>query len=265
MWIDTHCHLNAPFLSGQLDSVMDQAQKRGVSHIVIPAIDKASFADVSRIAHQYPNCSYALGIHPIYVPDASESDLAALENAVQAAMADPRFVAIGEIGLDFYLPERKTPDAKSKQEYFFAMQLKIAKRYDLPVLLHTLRSVDTVLSFLKRYGIKRGIAHAFNGSIQQALGYINQGLKISFCGTLTYDRAQQRRKLATELPIEAIVVETDSPDLPPYWKAKGENSPTELPQIAEMVAQLRDITPEELAKATTQNAISAIPRLKPLI
>ncbi|MBO4789911.1 MAG: TatD family hydrolase, partial [Oxalobacter sp.] len=132
MWIDTHCHLNAPFLSGQLDSVMDQAQKRGVSHIVIPAIDKASVADVSRIAHQYPNCSYALGIHPIYVPDASESDLAALENAVQAAMADPRFVAIGEIGLDYYYDN----SPRDLQKKWFRRQIELAKELNLPYIVH---------------------------------------------------------------------------------------------------------------------------------
>ncbi len=265
MWIDTHCHLNAPFFAGQLDTVVQQAQEKGVSHIVIPAVDKASFTEVRHIAHQYPVCSYALGIHPIYVPDAPESDLAVLADAVEKAMDDPRFVAVGEIGLDFYLPERKPPEAKDKQEHFLSEQLKIARRHDLPVLLHTLRSVDTVLGFLKRYGVRRGIAHAFNGSVQQALGYINQGVKISFCGTVTYDRAQQRRRLAAELPLETIVVETDSPDLPPYWKAKGENSPVELSQIAETVAQLRGILPEVLAQATSRNAIAAIPRLAPLL
>ncbi len=265
MWIDTHCHLNADIFSGNVHQAVDSALKNGVSHILIPAVDCHSFTAVSEIAHTVGHCSYALGIHPLYVPQSPESDLDILEQWVQEKLSDTRFVAIGEIGLDFYLPERCTPTAREKQEYFFRRQLEIAHQYDLPVLLHTLRSVDMVLKFLRQYGIKRGIAHAFNGSLQQAKAYINQGLKISFCGTVTYERAHQRRMLAKELPIDAIVVETDAPDLPPYWKNKRENSPAELPGIATIIAGLRGVSPEYLAEWTCKNAVSAVPRLAGLI
>ncbi|MGN0918513.1 MAG: TatD family hydrolase, partial [Oxalobacter sp.] len=167
VWIDTHCHLNAEPFSGKVPQIVDLSKKSGVSHILIPAVDRESFADVHTIAHAVDGCSYALGIHPLYVPQSPESDLDVLEQRVQEKLTDPHFVAIGEIGLDFYLPERSTPVAREKQEYFFCRQLEIARRYDLPVLLHTLRSVDTVLKFLRQYGVECGIAHAFNGSIQQ--------------------------------------------------------------------------------------------------
>lgn len=261
VWIDTHCHLNAEPFSGKVPQTVELSKKNGVSHILIPSIDRDSFTDVHHIAHTVDGCSYALGIHPLYVPQSPESDLDVLEQWVQEKMMDNRFVAIGEIGLDFYLPERCTPAAREKQEYFFCRQLDIARQYDLPVLLHTLRSVDTVLKFLRQHGVKRGIAHAFNGSMQQAEAYINQGFKISFCGTVTYERAHQRRTLAKELPIDALVVETDAPDLPPYWKNKRENSPAELPRIAGIVAGLRGISPEYLAECTSHNAVSAVPRL----
>lgn len=261
VWIDTHCHLNAEPFSGKVPQIVELSRKNGVSHILIPAVDRESFADVHAIAHTVDGCSYALGIHPLYVPQSPESDLDILEQWVKEKLVDPHFVAIGEIGLDFYLPERCTPAAREKQEYFFCRQLEIARQYDLPVLLHTLRSVDTVLKFLRQYDVKRGIAHAFNGSVQQAKSYINQGFKISFCGTVTYERARQRRKLAKELPIDALVVETDAPDLPPYWKNKRENTPTELPRIAGIIAELRDVSPEYLAECTRQNTLLAVPRL----
>lgn len=261
VWIDTHCHLNAEPFSGKVPQIVELSRKNGVSHILIPAVDRESFADVHAIAHTVDGCSYALGIHPLYVPQSPESDLDILEQWVKEKLADTHFVAIGEIGLDFYLPERCTPAAREKQEYFFCRQLEIARQYDLPVLLHTLRSVDTVLKFLRQYGVKRGIAHAFNGSVQQAKAYIDQGFKISFCGTVTYERAHQRRTLARELPIDALVVETDAPDLPPYWKNKRENTPVELPRIAGIIAELRGVSPEYLAECTRQNTLLAVPRL----
>lgn len=265
MWIDTHCHLNAEPFSGIIGGVVAEARANGVSHILIPAIDRDSFSHVCDIAHTFAGCSYALGIHPLYVPQSEESDLVVLEQMVEEKLSDPHFVAVGEIGLDFYLPERRGPAVKEKQEYFFVRQLQIAKRFDLPVLLHTLRSVDSVLKFLKQCGVKKGIAHAFNGSLHQAYAYIAQGFKLSFCGTATYDRAQQRKKLVIELPIDSIVVETDAPDLPPFWKNKRENSPTELPRIARMIADIRGIPAEILAEQTCLNAVSAVPRLAEII
>ena len=140
-------------------------------------------------------------------------------------------------------------------------QLKMAKEFDLPVLLHTRRSVDTVLKYLRRHDIRLGIAHAFNGSFQQARAFIDQGFKLSFCGTSTYERAQQLRKLVSELPEDAIVIETDSPDLPPVWLQKKQNSPLELPRIGEVIAKLRCVSVENLADFTSRNAMQAIPRL----
>lgn len=261
MWIDTHCHLNAKPFSGKVQQVVESARKNGVCHILVPAVNRGSFPDVCGIAHTIEGCSYALGIHPLYVPHSSESDLDDFERWVKDKLSDPCFVAIGEIGLDFYLPERCIPAAREKQEYFFCHQLEIARQHRLPVLLHTLRSVDVVLKFLHRYGVECGIAHAFNGSMQQAKAYIDQGFKISFCGTATYKRAHRRRALARELPIDALVVETDAPDLPPYWKSKRENSPVDLPRIAGIIAELRGISPEHFAEWTYKNAISAVPRL----
>ena len=259
MWIDTHCHLDAPEFSGHERQIAAEAAKAGVCHIVIPSIDRPGFASVTELAHACPNCSCALGIHPIYVAGSDESDLRILDETLQKNLADPHLVAIGEIGLDFYLPELTRPPLREKQEFFFVEQLKMAKKHGLPVLLHTRR--DTVLKYLRRHDIHSGIAHAFSGSLQQAQAFIEQGFKLSFCGTATHERARQLRQLVATLPIDTIVVETDSPDLPPAWKNRKENSPLELPRIGEALAALRGIPTGELAQHTRQNAIKAIPKL----
>ena len=261
MWIDTHCHLDAPEFSGHERQIAAEAAKAGVCHIVIPSINRPGFASVTELAHACPNCSCALGIHPLYVAGSDESDLRILDETLQKNLADPHLVAIGEIGLNFYLTELTRPPLREKQEFFFVEQLKIAKKHGLPVLLHTRRAVDTVLKYLRRHDIHSGIAHAFSGSLQQAQAFIEQGFKLSFCGTATHERARQLRQLVATLPIDTIVVETDSPDLPPAWKNRKENSPRELPRIGEALAALRGIPTGELAQHTRQNAIKAIPKL----
>ncbi len=261
MWIDTHCHLDATEFSGHERQIAAEAAKAGVCHIVIPSINRPGFASLTELAHACPNCSCALGIHPLYVAGSDESDLRILDETLQKNLADPHLVAIGEIGLDFYLPELTRPPLREKQEFFFVEQLKMAKKHGLPVLLHTRRAVDTVLKYLRRHDIHSGIAHAFSGSLQQAQAFIEQGFKLSFCGTATHERARQLRQLVATLPIDTIVVETDSPDLPPAWKNRKENSPLELPRIGEALAALRGIPTGELAQHTRQNAIKAIPKL----
>ncbi len=263
MWIDTHCHLDADELGINRDLIVQRAIEQGVSTIVIPSIDKNNFAKVRQLAYQYPNCVYALGIHPVYIADATEDDLIFMRSLLKEARLDFKLVAIGEIGLDFYIPKLKEGALRSKQEYFFAEQLKMAKDFDLPVLLHTRRSVDIVLKHLRQNKPQRGgIAHAFNGSFQQAQTFIELGFKLSFCGTLTYDRAQNLKRLAKELPLSAIVIETDSPDLLPAWLEQRPNKPEELSKIGMELAELRQIPPETLAIATSQNARQILFKLK---
>lgn len=265
MWIDTHCHLDADEFAGREELIASEAARLDIRQIVIPSVDRTSFGKVIRLAHACDNCSYALGIHPMFVPDSTEDDLAELKQALEQNLSDPRLVAIGEIGLDFYVPELALSPLKEKQEHFLSEQLKMAREFGLPVLLHTRRSVDTVLKHLRRHDIRLGIAHAFNGSFQQAHAFIELGFMLSFCGTSTYERAQQLRKLVSGLPQETIVIETDSPDLPPAWLQKKQNSPLELPRIGKIIAGLRKIPMEELAYFTSENAMKAIPRLVPLL
>jgi TatD DNase family protein len=193
-------------------------ERPGVARIVIPAVDAASFAEVRDCCTSHVGCAPAYGIHPLYVHQADETDLDALRGWLQRAAAGPDPpVALGEIGLDFFVAE---PDV-ARQERFFIEQLRIARDADLPVLLHVRRSVDQVLKYLRRIRVPGGIAHAFNGSRQQAEEFIRLGFRLGFGGALTYSGSTRIRQLAASLPLASIVLETDAPDMPPAWLAGG--------------------------------------------
>ena len=273
-WIDTHCHLDASEFASDVQAVRARARAAGVAHCVLPAVCATNFDRVRELAHETGD-SYALGIHPMYVAQAQDSDLATLDEALHQYRADTQLVAVGEIGLDFFVPELCVTPLRERQEYFYVEQLKLARQHDLPVLLHVRRSVDRVLKGLRAQADGKawhGIAHAFNGSEQQAQAFIALGLKLGFGGALTYERALQLRRLAASLPLESIVLETDAPDMPPHWLyrsaaertgglAQARNEPGELPRIGAELARLRGIEASELARATSGNAQAALPRL----
>lgn len=277
MWIDTHCHLDASEFAGASLAQAEAAARAGVSAIVIPAVHKNNFAAVEALSQQREDCFYALGIHPMYVPTSDEKDLLWLREKVAALMSSnemndaaadaskqqsaKRFVAIGEIGLDFFVPALKESPLREKQEFFFSEQLKIAREFELPVLLHVRRSQDMVLKYLRRIRVPGGIAHAFNGSHQQAQTFIDLGFKLGLGGAMTYKRALQIRRLATELPLTAFVLETDAPDMSPSWISHAINTPAELSAIAAVFAELRGVTPAEISVATTANAQAVLPRI----
>ena len=275
-WIDTHCHLDAQEFWPPAQTIRAQAAINHVAMCVLPAVELANFEAVRTLAHAGGD-SYCLGIHPLYVARAGDDALAQLAWALQQQHADPRLVAVGEIGLDYFVPELRESPLRERQEYFYREQLKLARQHGLPVVLHVRRSVDQVLKGLREVGGKggvwHGIAHAFNGSVQQARAFTALGFKLGFGGALTFDRALQLRRLAASLPLETLVLETDSPDMPPRWlyktaeqRAAGEpqgvNSPVELPRIGAELAALRGISTKALADATTQNALAALPGLK---
>lgn len=258
MLIDTHCHLAASEYAADRDGVVAAARMAGISTLVVPAVDVASFAAVGDACTRYSGCAPAYGIHPLYVQQADKTDLDALRAWLQRVADGPRRpVAVGEIGLDFFVAN---PDVQW-QEHFFAEQLKIAREFDLPVLLHVRRAVDQVLKNLRRMRVRGGIAHAFNGSRQQAEEFIRLGFRLGFGGALTYTGSTRIRQLAASLPLDSIVLETDAPDMPPAWLAGGRNTPSELPGINAVLAELRGVGADELASATSTNALAVLPRL----
>lgn len=269
-WIDTHCHLDAPEFAPDRDAVRAQAAAAGVVHCVLPAVERAHWGDLPALAARHGD-SYALGIHPLYTTRADPADLDALAQALEAHRDDPRLVAVGEIGLDGFVPGLDL----ARQTQFYRAQLQLARRFDLPVILHVRRSADALLKALREIPVAGGIAHAFNGSLQQAQAFVALGFKLGFGGALTYDRALQLRRLASTLPPEVLVLETDAPDIPPHWlyvtaeqraqgQPQGRNSPAELPRIAAVLAQLRGCGLPELAAQTGANACAALPKLRAL-
>ena len=254
MFIDTHCHLDAAEFGGTQAGIVRDAEASGVGCLVIPSVACSNFEAVRQLCAQYPNCAPAYGIHPMYTDDATPGDLDLLRDY----LAQHQPVAVGEIGLDFFIPHYN----QACQEHFFVEQLKLARDFDLPVLLHLRRAQDAILKRLRQIKVRGGIAHAFNGSRQQADEFIKLGFKLGFGGAMTYPRATRLRELAATLPLESIVLETDAPDIPPVFLQAGEpNKPECLPRIAETLAELRAMLPDEVARVTTENVLSVLPKL----
>jgi TatD DNase family protein len=271
MWIDTHCHLDAAEFEADRDAVRQRARDAGVRLCVIPAVERAHWGAVQALAHRHAD-AYALGIHPLYVPQAHEDDLQALDAALSAAKDDPRLVAVGEIGLDYFVPVLCEPAMRERQWAFYTAQLKLARKHGLPVILHVRRSADLLLKGLRQVAVTGGMAHAFNGSPQQAQAFIDLGFALGFGGAMTYGRATQLRALAGALPAQALVLETDAPDIPPHWiyqtaeqraagQPQGRNAPEQLPRIAQVLADLRGQTVADLARTTQGNAVRCLPKL----
>lgn len=259
IFIDTHCHLDAEEFDIDRDSVIHEAKKMGVDIIVVPAVHISNFTKVRALSEKYSFCAYALGIHPIYVNQSSPAHLALLKTEIEKDLKENKsIVAVGEIGLDYFIEDCD----KDCQEYYFVQQLKIARDFDLPVILHVRKSVDEVLKHLRKIKVRGGIAHAFNGSIQQAIEFVKLGFKLGFGGAMTYSRALKIRQLAVELPLDSIVLETDAPDIPPEWLGRsGRNGPGELIRIAQVFSDIRDTNITQVAEMTTNSALTALPGL----
>lgn len=278
-WVDTHCHLDAPEFDPDRIAMRQRAAAVGVQRCVIPAVEVSNFEAVRALAHATGD-GYCLGIHPLYAAHAGSDALQLLDDALCRYRQDPHLLAVGEIGLDYFVPALCESPLREGQEAVYRAQLQLAKKHDLPVVLHVRRSADRLLKHLRDVGRDgtpwRGVVHAFNGSDVQAQAFVHMGFKLGFGGAVTFVRANQLRHLVQTLPLDALVLETDAPDMPPHWlyttaqqreagAAQGRNSPEQIPAIAHVVAQLRNLPLAELAQATTRNACAAFPRLKALL
>jgi TatD DNase family protein len=258
MWIDSHCHLDFISINRSLEAIIRECERQEVDHIIVPSVDPSNLESVIDLSRQFKHVSFALGFHPMYIDKLKEGDLENLDNCISG---NTEIIALGEIGLDFF--ERK--DNIDQQEEIFVDQLKLARKYDLPVIMHVRGAIDRILKNLRRYSVRGGIAHAFNGSMQQASQFIELGFKLGFGGAMTYERAKHLQMLATQIPLDAIVLETDAPDIAPSWLTKGTpNTPSQLAKIGVFLAQLRNIPAEEIARITSQNCLKVLPKLNKL-
>ncbi|MDH5547357.1 MAG: TatD family hydrolase [Gammaproteobacteria bacterium] len=244
-YFDTHCHLDCPEFDHDREQVIANCDRLGVTHLLIPAIAASNWDDVLKTAALKESYYPALGMHPVYIEDHIPQHLEQLEDYVE------RFkpVAIGEIGLDFFVNGLD----RARQLAMFEAQLDLAKRKDLPVVLHVRKAHDDVLKLLRRKKLRGGFVHAFSGSEQQAQQYIDLGFLLGFGGTLSYDRAQKLRRLVTTLPLEHIAFETDAPDIAPANHRGERNSPEYLTDTVQLVANLRGVSIDELLETTNQN------------
>lgn len=245
---DTHCHLDVPEFDADRDAVVARTRAAGVSRMVVPAIDADGWTDLVALCRREEGLFPALGMHPIYIVQHRDEHVDELRRWVERE----RPVAIGEIGLDFFIKETD----RDRQQVIFEAQLDVAQQYRLPVLLHVRKAHEEVLQSLKKFSLVGGIAHAFNGSLPQAEQYLSLGFKFGFGGMLTYERSRKIRQLARELPLESLVLETDAPDMTPVSHHGERNSPEYLPEILHSLAEVRGMDCRELAAITTANALN---------
>jgi TatD DNase family protein len=266
-WIDSHCHLDALEFEPDRLQVRNFARQNGVKSCVIPAVELANFEAVRALAQQFQDF-YALGIHPLFTTHATETDLKTLRQLLLQYQDDPRLVGVGEIGLDGWVKHLNW----ETQTLFYKEQLKLAREVDLPVILHVRKSADALLKGLREFRVRGGIAHAFTGSLQQAEQFIELGFCLGFGGAVSFDRALKLRGLLKALPLSAIVLETDSPDIAPKWLyvqakdrelglSQARNDPSQLPLIAQVVAQIKGLTLEELAHLSSNNVARVLPKV----
>ena len=252
--IDTHCHLDFHDFDQDRQAVLNRCEEIGVNQIVVPAVSASTFSRTISICQQYQSLSLALGLHPIFIVDHQPQDLITLDNLLSTLTDNTRPIAVGEIGLDFFQKRLVTGDLKEKQKVFFAKQLIIAKQHDLPVIIHNRKAHDECLNAITESGVRGGIIHAFNGSIQQAEKYIELGFALGFGGMLTYERSTKLRKLAEQIPLNSIVLETDSPDMTVSQHQGQRNSPEYLHYVQQALASVKRCSAETVATTTSLNA-----------
>ena len=244
--IDTHCHIDLPVFDQDRDQIIKTCQKAGINQIIVPAIEAASWQTLLEISKTHTTLYPTLGLHPVFINRHNESDLEKLDEL--AEQCSP--LAIGEIGLDFFI----TDTDKIKQKHFFEEQLLIAKKHQLPVVLHVRKAHDDVLSHLKDKDLPGGTCHAFNGSYEQAKRYIDLGFKLGFGGTLTFPNARKIHQLAKQIPLESIVLETDAPDMSGYAHQGQRNQPDYITDALTALSAIKQVSPEQVADQTSLNA-----------
>ena len=253
--IDSHCHIDLEPFARDRREVLIEAKLTGVTDIIVPAVTAARWHDLQTLATtaltnsaDQPLLHAAYGLHPVFLSEHQPDDLILLERFLQTAEA----VAVGECGLDFFIPDY---DSASQMKYFTA-QLDLAVQYKLPVIIHARKALDLVLRELRLRPGLRGVIHSFSGSLQQAKQLIDLGFYLGFGGPVTYTRALKLRMLVSELPLTSLLIETDAPDQPDAGHHGERNQPSWLLDIALCLAELRGISVESLAQATSENAKS---------
>ncbi|RMQ43608.1 TatD-related deoxyribonuclease [Pseudomonas cichorii] len=249
--IDTHTHLDFPDFDTDRAQVLEHCRTLGVQRMVVLGVYQRNWQRLWDLTLEHPQLHAAFGLHPVYIDEHRPEHLNELGDWLTRLKGHPQLCAVGEIGLDYYV---ENPDRQRQQQVFEA-QLQLAADFELPALLHVRRSHADVIATLKRHKLKRcGIIHAFAGSREEAREYIRLGFRLGLGGAATWPQALRMHRVIAELPLESIVLETDSPDMAPAMYPDQRNSPEHLPEICQALAGLLKISPERLAEESTRNA-----------
>ena len=246
MLVDSHCHLDAGEFDRDRDDVIARARAAGVTRQVLPAIGAAGWPKLRELCASVEGLFPAYGLHPMFLDDHHPDHLRQLGDWIERE----RPVAVGECGLDYFI---EGLDRDAQQRYFDG-QLALAREHDLPVIVHARRAVDAVVASIRRFEGLRGVVHSWSGSWQQAGQLRDLGFLLGIGGPVTYERAQRLRRLVADMPLECLLLETDAPDQPDSGIRGQRNEPARLRNVCETIAQLRGVTPEDVAAATTANA-----------
>ena len=242
MFTDTHCHLFKDYYDN-LENILKEAKENNVIRYISDGCDMNSNKEMIELAKKYDDIYITLGIHPESVNSYIEDDLKFIENNIK----NEKVVAIGEIGLDYYYGK----DDKEKQKKLFEIQLKLAEKYNMPVVIHSREATQDTIDILKKYNIK-GVIHSFTGSLEVAKIYIKMGYLLGVNGVITFKNSNVK-EIIKEVGLNNIILETDSPYLTPHPYRGKQNNPKYIKEIAEFVAKLYNISVEELASITNQN------------
>ena len=249
--IDTHTHLDFPDFDADRRQVLDRCRSLGVQRMVVLGVYQRNWQRLWDLTLENPALHAAFGLHPVYIDEHRPEHLTELGDWLTRHKGHPQLCAVGEIGLDYYVEGLD----KARQQQVFEAQLQLAAEFDLPVLLHVRRSHADVIATLKRHSLKRsGVIHAFAGSREEAREYIKLGFKLGLGGAATWPQALRMHRVIAELPLDSVVLETDSPDMAPAMFPNQRNSPEHLPNICTALAALMNVSPEHLAQASTRNA-----------
>ncbi|HNV83146.1 MAG TPA: TatD family hydrolase [Arenimonas sp.] len=245
---DSHSHLDAPEFEHDRSEVLARAQAEGVNRQLLPAVEFASWSNLKDVCDRYAGLYPAYGLHPMYLASHRPEHIPALRHWIEKEKPN----AVGECGLDFFI-EGLDPEL---QRFYFIEQLKLAREFELPVVIHARRAVDEVIASIRKIGALRGVIHSYSGSEEQARQLFNLGFSLGIGGPITYERAQRLRRLVTAMPMEFLLLETDSPDQPNADHRGQRNEPARLLDVLRIVAELRKQPVEEIARATTANAVA---------
>ncbi|MDD9195883.1 TatD family hydrolase [Aliivibrio sp. S3MY1] len=248
-FIDSHCHLDFSPFSENEAYYLQKAQKKGVSKFIVPSVNQFNWTNVASLSQRHESIYYALGIHPLFISNDHQSEVASLTQFVIERR--DKCVAIGECGLDFWDPECN----KEAQIYVFQKQCFLAKQYELPLIIHSRKSHDVVLKILREMKLsKGGVIHGFSGSLQQAEQFMSLGFLIGVGGIISYERAKKTKDVISQIPLSKILLETDAPDMPLSGFQGEINSPDRVLNIFECLCLLRNESKKTIANAVYRNA-----------